>query len=270
MNATALDAHFSVQPLWTSTVYTVTLAIETDYEFFQKFGSTAGELQYIGDLTAAASAIYQRDVKTTFQLGTVHLYSTASDPWSATTTSAALDELQSYWNANYSSVPRTIVHMLSGKGMGGGISYLGVLCNSSYGYGVSGSLNGNFSTTSPSLYWDILCYTHEIGHNFSSPHTECYVPPVDTCTACNSTTCTGTVPAGGGTIMSYCHLCSGGYSKIILYFGLAGQASQAVTRPDARIRGGQGSLPGGGRVRTHSFLVSHRARGRFPAAPGSR
>ncbi|TAM45189.1 MAG: hypothetical protein EPN53_15075, partial [Acidobacteria bacterium] len=28
--------------------------------------------------------------------------------------------------------------------------------------------------------------------------------------------------------MSYCHLCSGGYSNLILYFGLAGQASQAV------------------------------------------
>ncbi len=228
MTATAFGAPIWVRPLWTSTVYTVTLAIETDYELFQKFGTTQGELQYIGDLTAAATAIYQRDVKTVFQLGTVHLYSTAADPWSATTTSDALNEVQSYWNANYTSVPRTIVHMLSGKNMGGGIAYLGVLCNSSFGYGVSASLSGHFSTTNPSLYWDILCYTHEIGHNFSSPHTECYTPPVDTCTVCNETTCSGPVPAGGGTIMSYCHLC-GGYSKIILYFGLNGQISQAVT-----------------------------------------
>jgi hypothetical protein len=93
---------------------------------------------------------------------------------------------------------------------------------------VSSSLHARFSLTSPSLYWDIECYTHEMGHNFSSQHTECYTPPIDTCTACNSFTCSGPVPAGGGTIMSYCHLCPGGYANLILYFGIVGQASQAV------------------------------------------
>ena len=230
MNASALAAPISVQPLWTSTVYTVNLAIETDYELYHsKFSdSTDREVRYIGDLTAAASAIYWRDVKTVFKIGTVHLWSTSSDPWTATTTSTALQELLTYWNANYGSVTRTIVHMLSGKNMGGGIAYLGVLCYNSYGYGLSSSLNATFSVTNPALYWDIDCYTHEMGHNFSSPHTECYSPPVDTCTACNSFTCSGSVPPGGGTIMSYCHLCPGGYGNLILYFGKVGEASQAV------------------------------------------
>jgi hypothetical protein len=230
MSPTALGAPISVQALWTSTVYTINLALETDYELYQLFGSdTSRELRFIGDLTAAASAIYWRDVKTVFQIGTVHLWSTSSDPWSATTTSTALSELLSYWNTNYTSVQRTIVHMLSGKNMGGGIAYIGVLCNASVGYGLSSSLSATFSTTVPGLYWDILCYTHEIGHNFDSLHTECYNPQVDTCTPCNTFSCTGPVPSGGGTIMSYCHACSGGYGNIILYFGLNGQASQAVT-----------------------------------------
>jgi len=230
LEATALGGPISVQPLWTSTVYTINLALETDYELYQLFGSdTSRELRFIGDLTAAASAIYWRDVKTVFQIGTVHLWSTASDPWTAATTSTALSELLSYWNTNYTSVQRTIVHMLSGKNMGGGTAYVGVLCSASFGYGLSSSLSTTFSTTVPGLYWDILCYTHEIGHNFDSQHTECYSPPVDTCTPCNTFSCTGSVPSGGGTIMSYCHACSGGYSNIILYFGLNGQASQAVT-----------------------------------------
>jgi len=229
MSATALGAPFSVQPLWTSTVYTVDLAIETDYELYTKFSSsTDAELRFIGDLTAAASAIYWRDVKSVFKIGTVHLWTTSSDPWTATTTSTALSELLSYWNSNYTSVQRTIVHMLSGKNMGGGIAYVGVLCYSSFGYGLSSSLSTTFSVTNPNLYWDILCYTHEMGHNFDSPHTECYSPAVDTCTPCDTFSCTGPVPSGGGTIMSYCHACSGGYSNIILYFGLNGQASQAV------------------------------------------
>ena len=229
MSAGAFGAPISVQPMWTSTVYTVNLAIETDYELYTKFGSsTDSELRFIGDLTAAASAIYWRDVKTVFKIGTVHLWSTSADPWTATDTSSALSEMLTYWTSNYTSVQRTIVHMLSGKNMGGGIAYIGVLCNFGYGYGLSSSLDTTFSLTNPALYWDVICYTHEMGHNFSSPHTECYTPPVDTCTPCDTFSCTGSVPAGGGTLMSYCHACSGGYSNIILYFGLNGTVSQPV------------------------------------------
>ncbi|MFI5168213.1 MAG: IPT/TIG domain-containing protein [Thermoanaerobaculales bacterium] len=250
--AAALGAPIAVEPLFTNTVYTIKLALETDYEFYQLFNSSDGALRFIGDLTAAASAIYLRDVKTVFQISTVHLYSTSTNPWSGSYsgTDTLLYALGDYWHANYSSVPRTTVHMLSGKNLGGGIAWLGVLCSGDFtcteppnspgscgafknhwggGYGLSSSLSAQFSTTSPGLYWDILSYTHEIGHNFNSPHTECYTPAVDTCTPCNTFSCTGSVPAGGGTIMSYCHACSGGYNNIILYFGQPGQPSSAVT-----------------------------------------
>jgi hypothetical protein len=243
-SVTALGMPISVQPMWTSTVYTVNLAIETDYEFYQKFGSTSGELRYIGDLTAAASAIYWRDVKSVFQIGTVHLYSSASDPWTVTSdTLNALYELGDYWHANWSSVQRTTVHMLSGKGLGGGIAWLGVLCDADFSYsghwggayGLSASLAGQFSTTNPSLYWDIYCFSHEIGHNFNSPHTHCYTPPVDHCWNSESGCYSGPLcangssdPCTGGTIMSYCHMRSGGYSNLILYFGQPGQLNQAV------------------------------------------
>ena len=244
MAAVAEGMPMVAQPFSTSTVYTIKLALETDYELYQLFGSnTSSELRFIGDLTAAASAIYWRDVKTVFQIGTVHLWSTSSDPWTATTTSTALSELLSYWNANYTSVSRTIVHMLSGKNMGGGIAYIGVLCNSNFGYGLSSSLSTSFSTTTPSLYWDILCYTHEIGHNFDSPHTHCYSPPVDHCWNTEAGCYSGTLCSSGtsdpcniGTIMSYCHQRSGGYSNINMYFSKASltvpsgcQPSQAVT-----------------------------------------
>jgi hypothetical protein len=243
MSATALGAPMMVQPLWTSTVYTVNLAIETDYELYTKFGSsTDAELRFIGDLTAAASVIYWRDVKTVFKIGTLHLWTTSGDPWSATTTSTALSELLTYWNANYTGVSRTLVHMLSGKNMGGGIAYLSVLCNSYYGYGLSSSLSTTFSVTVPGQYWDILCYTHEMGHNFSSPHTHCYSPPVDHCWNTEGGCYSGPLcvngtsdPCNSGTIMSYCHQRSGNYSNINMYFGNnslavpAGcQSSQAV------------------------------------------
>ena len=65
--------------------------------------------------------------------------------------------------------------MLSGKSSGCGIAYVGVLCSSTVGYGVSSSLNANFDPANPvPPVWDIIVVSHEIGHNFNSPHTHCY------------------------------------------------------------------------------------------------
>jgi hypothetical protein len=247
MSATAFGMPILVQPLWTSTVYTVNLAIETDFELRQKFTSTDAEIRYLGDLTAAASAIYWRDVKTVFQLGTVHLWTTSSDPWSATDVDGALFELGDTWHTDYSGVARTTVHFVSGKNLGGGVAWLGVLCRADFqfqvcdengqncvthwggGYGLSGNHSGIFSITNPAYYWDILGYTHEIGHNFSSPHTHCYPTPIDHCYNTESGCYSGPLcvkgtgdPCNIGTIMSYCHLRAPDYmSNIDLWLGKA-------------------------------------------------
>lgn len=156
---------------------------------------------------------------------------------------------------------RTIAHFLSGKSNGGGVAWVGVLCSdafsydislsgcggmtsvSNYGgaYGYTGTIDGNFQPGNPQPIWDTIAVTHEIGHNFGSPHTHCYAnyggssSHVDQCwtsasAGCyNGTTKTlpgvgsvtgGTAGAGNGTIMSYCHLLSGGYPNIALTFGL--------------------------------------------------
>jgi PKD repeat protein len=137
------------------------------------------------------------------------------------------------------SVDRTVAHMLSGKSLGGGIAYVGVLCNRNWGYGVSASLGGNFDINNPAVVWDLLVVSHEIGHNFSSSHTQEYCgiggisEPVDLCyKSSSSPSCgsaiglpgPGTLSGGStsqrpGTIMSYCHLVGGGYSNITFTFG---------------------------------------------------
>ncbi len=213
----------------TSTVYYASVAVETDHEFYAHFGSASAAAQYVADLFAAASAIYLRDVKVILQVNYLSLWATASDPWTATDSSVALDEFVTYWQANRGSVPRSTAHMLSMRGLGGGIAYLNAICSGA-GYGVSGNMSGQFSTTNPSLYWDILVVSHELGHNFGSRHTHCYSPPVDQCYASQPGCYSGptSVPPEKGTIMSYCHLI-GGYSAIKLFFGVTGEPSQAVT-----------------------------------------
>src|SRR5213076_825107 len=92
------------------------------------------------------------------------------------------------------------------------------LCNASYGYGVS-QVYGSFDLSQPSQIWDALVVTHELGHNFGTPHTHCYSPPLDKCYANEAGCYSGPVVASRGTIMSYCHLLAGGLSNLDLLFG---------------------------------------------------
>ena len=225
-------------PLSTGQLYKATIAIETDGEFYALFGNAANASQYIANLFAYASSIYERETNTRLTLGQINLWDNAStDPWTFTSTSTGLDAFQSYWEANKKTTSRTTAHFLSGKNIGGGIAYLEGLCNS-FSYGLSGSLHGNFSLSNPQPIWDIIVVTHEIGHNFGSEHTHDYQNlggdsnPVDSCylggpngpysagylPGLGSLT-GGTAGAGNGTIMSYCHQLGGGYNNISLTFG---------------------------------------------------
>jgi hypothetical protein len=216
-------------------MYFAGIAVETDYELYAKFGSAANLTKYVGDLFSFVSAVYQRDVLVTLQVNYLSIWTTTADPWNATSdTSAALSEFVGYWNTNRTAVPRATAHMLSGKGLGGGVAYLNALCNG-FGYGVSASLAGVAPTNISTTYWDFMVVTHELGHNFGSPHTHCYSPAVDQCYSGESGCYVGptSVPPEKGTVMSYCHLLSGGYSNIKMFLGVPGESSQAVT---ARIR----------------------------------
>jgi cysteine-rich repeat protein len=248
--------------------YVASLAIDTDYEFYAKFGNTTAALDYIADLVGYADLTYSREINTDMQIGYSRLFTTgaASDPWTIGVcvdtngdgtadnepcgTGGVLEQFRNHWNTNMRGVDRTLAHFLSGKNLGGGIAYIGVLCQnyggakgSTYDYGVSASLGGNFSWDGDqshdpgNVVWDIVVLQHEIGHNFNSPHTHDYCNiggsslPIDNCStgcqagatlkvpSCSSPTPAFTTGSGGGTIMSYCHHRSGGYGNIAMTFG---------------------------------------------------
>jgi cysteine-rich repeat protein len=197
------------------------IAIETDEELLALFGSTDDTLLYLADLAAAVSAIYDADTDVRIKFTFIRLWSTL-DPWTATTTLDMLLEVQDYWQTNEGATPRDVTHFVSGKGVIGGIAYLDVLCDPDYGYGVS-TVFGEFDVMNPDDTWDVVVMAHELGHNFGSVHTHCYMPPLDECY--NGEADDGcwagaeSVPMGGGTIMSYCHLLGGGMSNVNLTFG---------------------------------------------------
>ena len=240
-------------------LYQVKVAIESDYEFYQRFGSTTAATNYIGTLFNYISGIYEAEIQTRLQLGDIYLWTSSSDPWVETSgTACRLYEFGRYWRDNRTSVTRTIAHFLSGANLGGGVAWVDALCSSpsSYsqntgcptvgydlvagGFGVSGNLSGTVNT-SDGPAWDAIVVAHEIGHNFSSPHTHCYKNiggisnPVDACwngesgTGCwsggtsipgLSSLTGGTANGRNGSIMSYCHQQSGGTGNIAGTFGL--------------------------------------------------
>jgi cysteine-rich repeat protein len=206
-----------------ATLVQADVAIETDQELRAKFSSDAQALDYLASLAAAATAIYERDVSVRLRFSYIRVWTT-TDPWSATQTTDQLREVSDYWtdpghNMDAVAGPHDLVHFISGKAVRGGVAYLNAICNSSIGFGVS-QVYGDFDLGVPSQIWDVLVVTHEMGHNFGSPHTHCYASPVDRCYNQEGGACySGGVVASRGTIMSYCHLLSGGLANIDLVFG---------------------------------------------------
>ena len=252
--------------------YTARVAIETDYEFYQQFNSTSAATSYVADLIGFASTIYSVEINTSLVVQSLSLWTTNSDPWAQTSTVCGLLEFGNYWNANRTGVSRTIAHFLSGKGNGGGVAWLGVLCSGQFSvnqaqfgvscpglpasgnlggdYGYTGNIEGSFDIGNPSIVWDIMAVSHEIGHNFNSPHTHCYgniggnANPVDSCFngECGSTGCScatealpGPAGVGSGTIMSYCHLFRGSFTDLSLTFGTSHPFGVAPGRVPSRM-----------------------------------
>jgi hypothetical protein len=184
------------------------LAVDTDTELLsQKFGgSTSAATDYIADLIAAMNVMYARDLGVTLVQGTT-LLRTSNDPYTANSggsaSSTELYEFRNFWSSNYGSVQRALAAMLSGKSIysnsASGIAFIGGLCSTSSGFSFSKVFKINY------LSGDAKLVGHEIGHNFGSPHTHCYSPPIDSCwegCGVQTTSC----PGGPGTVMSYCHL----------------------------------------------------------------
>lgn len=193
-----------------SATYQMRIAVDTDFELFSAFGTSGAVTTYINSLVGQASVIYQRDVATTLILGTVHIYTTASDPWNCTTASGCLAELGTYWHntASYAADPRSSVVMVSGRNYSSGIGWVGTTCDIDFFCGLTGSNCGSatfanawgggyafcgtagaVTTTVPdptatgngvqyglpntSNFWMLLEFVHELGHNFNGPHTQC-------------------------------------------------------------------------------------------------
>ena len=201
------------------------IAMETDYQLYQRFNDVSAATSYLTTLLSFISDRYEAQASTILTFPYLQIYTDPNDPWSTPEngggSGAMLDEFRNAWLGNIPA-GASLGHMMSGANLGGGVAYLSGICSSGFNFAVSGNINGNvgFPVTQGPSNWDFMVVAHELGHNFSSPHTHDFCPPLDEC-APSSTFggCqTSQVCTNAGTIMSYCHLCSGGTNNITTYF----------------------------------------------------
>jgi hypothetical protein len=187
------------------------IAIEIDKITYATYGSSVPNASAASlALLSVVSAIYNRDINVKLVVPYIHVWIT-TDPYTGASSGDLLDQFVDHWNANFSSVNRTLAHFLTRRSGGlGGIAYLDVLCDSpvnGLGYGFS-NIMGAYSQL-PVYSWDVMVVAHELGHNFGSPHTfSCSWQggPIDTCYAPEGSCYNGPTRSRVGTIMSYCHL----------------------------------------------------------------
>ncbi len=206
-----------------TTTLLLDLAVDTDYELWARFGSDQATIAAVAANVAAVSLIYVRDVHVEVRLSYLRLWSTQADPWAQTDKLLALNEARAYWQnpANGMATtagPHDIAHFLTGKAsIGGGQAYLNRLCDPAV------SAITKFGSTPQ----DVQFMAHEIGHQFGTPHSHCYLPPLDMCWNREAGCYSGPVIPSVGTIMSYCHLV-GSYNDNVFH-----PATVALIRPKA-------------------------------------
>lgn len=197
------------------------VAIDVDFFTYGIYGnSVANASAYALALMSATSAIYVKDENVKLIVSYLRVW-TVQDPYTSQNGPTMLDQFAQEWRTNQGGVDRTIAHLISRRNdlNVAGIAYLNVLCNTSFGYGLSATLTGTINQL-PAYSYDVVVIAHEIGHNFGSPHTHnCGWAggPLDTCVEVEGGCYNGPTHPTAGTIMSYCDIVQGG--SVFLDFG---------------------------------------------------
>lgn len=188
----------------------VRLYMEVNYDVFRKKGTESATSNFVTGFMNQVMTLYANEnIKT--KLMPLGIW-TQPSPYTATTTSGLMGQFQQV-RTNWEGDLAQLLGFSGGGGIAAG--FYGI-CNSDRRQSMSYSGIYPYYDIVPTFSWTVQVVTHEFGHIFGSRHTHACVwngngTAIDGCAGFVEGNCYKPgPPAGGGTIMSYCHLTNTG------------------------------------------------------------
>ncbi len=183
----------------------VKIYVEADYDLFQNKGSVAATTSYVTGLFSQSAALYSGE-SIPIVMSQLVVWDRRS-PYKGNSSSALLASFQK----NRKTFNGDLGHLIALRGGGGIAAGFNGFCaaNRADSQCFSG-INPTYANV-PTYSWTVMVFTHEMGHLMGSRHTHACVwngnnTQIDGCSTPEGTCSQVGYPAGGGTVMSYCHL----------------------------------------------------------------
>jgi len=144
------------------------IGIDADVEYYESNSSSVPMTESdIESIINSTEAIYLFGNLIRYEITTIIVRTSETDPYSSTSPGSLLGQFDSHWSSQQQGVQRDIAHLFTGKDIDGGvigIAKLSTICSQNNGYGLSQSkFSSNFASR-------VALTAHELGHNWSAQH----------------------------------------------------------------------------------------------------
>ncbi|MDG2095502.1 MAG: M12 family metallo-peptidase [Phycisphaerales bacterium] len=141
---------------------------DTDYEFYQNYGSSSAVETRINSLMNSINLLYETQHEIVHEIQAIVVRPQNNDPYSSSSIETRLDQVRSEWNS-IGNPAHDVVQLFSGQPFDGstiGLAYVGAVCSSFEYSVVESDCCGSFGCAT-----DLS--NHELGHNWGANHCEC-------------------------------------------------------------------------------------------------